>query len=114
MRVLVASAAVAVLVFSASQAEARARFKFPSFTSRTTTAPVAAARPARSGIAPAIFVGSGVRAGTRDEMPTGSMVPAPAPAIIPPAARARTAAKPAFVCAQDRTIGAGMGFCELN
>ncbi|HMO28206.1 hypothetical protein [Enterovirga sp.] len=116
MRALVASAAVVVLVFSASHAEARAGFKLRSFTSRTPSSP-AAARPAQSGIAPVVFIGgsSGARReGIRDDMPTSSTVPAPAPAIMPPAAKPRIAAKPAFVCPQDRTVGAGRGFCELN
>lgn len=126
MRIAIVAAAT-ILAASASQAEARARFKFrsaaPALPIHGKPGPVAA-KADHGGFLPGAAIGASlgsrpVRA--REDMTTSSTVPsgalAPldaAPAATETAAKSPKPAKPAFVCASARTVGAGSGFCEMN
>ena len=121
-------AAVTILAASASQAEARARLKFrsaaPAVPIQDKPTPVAA-KAERGGFLPGAVVGASMgsrptQASNREDVTTGSTAPSStlAPLVAGSAAAAKSGStkpsKPAFVCASDRTFGAGSGFCEVN
>lgn len=122
MHALVATAAVAVILLSASDAEARARFKFGSGAKVAPKATAAPPSGAGGGVVvPAALIGGSIAARSarsRDDLPTGSMTPVGAmpsgtvSSVTPTSAK--PAAKPAFVCGGDKSVGAGIGFCQVN
>ena len=126
MRIAIVAAAT-ILAASASQAEARARFKFrsaaPAVPVHAKAAPVTA-KADHGGFLPGAAIGASIGsrpARAREDMTTSSTAPsstlaplAAAPAATATAAKSTKPAKPAFVCASDRTVGAGSGFCEMN
>lgn len=119
MHALVATAAIAAVLLSASDAEARARVKFGSTGAKAAPKAAAATPTGTSGgvMVPAVLLGGGIAARaarSRDDLPTGSMnpvspVPSGSVSTVTP-----TTAKPAFVCGSDRSVGAGIGFCQVN
>lgn len=128
MKLVALSAAAMLVALSTSGAEARARFKFrsssPSPVATAAPKPTAPVQAGTSGsvVLPGALLGAsiGSRAArardTREDLPTASMSPVSA---MPSSAAARPAtpapvAKPVFVCGADRTVGRGLGFCDLN